>query len=96
MDVLYPRCAGIDVHKQTAVVSIGWVDEQGQRHRHTRTFSTMTPDLRRLRAWLAEHDITHVAMESTGVYWRPLFNLLEDQCTVVLANAAHIKAVPGR
>ncbi len=96
MDVVYPRCAAIDVHKRTAVVSVGWVGEDGQRHRQTGTFSTMTADLRRLGKWLAEQGVTHVAMESTGVYWRPIFNLLEEQCTVVLANAAHVKAVPGR
>jgi transposase len=97
MDVLYSRCAAIDVHKRTAVVSIGWVDEHGQRQRQTRTFSTMTADLERLGGWLAEHHVTHVAMESTGVFWKPLFNLLEERhVTVVLANAAHVKALPGR
>lgn len=97
MEILYPRCAAIDVHKKTAVASVGWVDERGRRHRQTRTFSTMTGDLVRLCQWLAEQGVTHVAMESTGVYWRPIFNLLEEQhLTVVLANAAHVKAVPGR
>jgi transposase len=96
MDVLYPRCAGIDVHKRTAVVTIGWVDEQGQRPKRTRTYGTMTPDLERLRAWLVEQGVTQVAMESTGVYWKPVFNLLEPHVEVVLANAAHVKAVPGR
>ncbi len=97
MDVLYPRCAAIDVHKRTAVTTVGWVDEQGERHRQTRTFGTMTADIERLCQWLAEHHVTHVAMESTGVYWKPLFNLLEEQqFVVVLANAAHVKAVPGR
>jgi transposase len=96
MDVLYPRCAGIDVHKRTAVVTVGWVDDAGRRQKQTRTFSTMTGDIRRLRAWLAELGVTHVAMESTGVYWKPLFNLLEPHVRVVLANAAHVKAVPGR
>jgi transposase len=96
MDVLYPRCAAIDVHKRTAVVTAGWVDERGRRQRQTRTFSTMTGDIERLRAWLAELGVTHVAMESTGVYWKPLFNLLEASVEVVLANAAHVKAVPGR
>src|SRR5436309_2172776 len=96
MEILYPRCAAIDVHKRTAVASVGWLDEQGQRHRQTRTFATMTADIERLRRWLGEHGVTHVAMESTGVYWKPLFNLLEGQCVVVLANAAHVKAVPGR
>jgi transposase len=96
MDLLYPRCAGIDVHKRTAVVTVGWVDEQGQRQRKTRTFGTMTADIEQLAAWLVEHQVTHVAMESTGVYWRPVFNLLEPHVEVVLANAAHVKAVPGR
>jgi transposase len=96
MDVIYPRCAAIDVHKRTAVASVGWVDEQGRRQRQTRTFSTMTADIERLRTWLAEHGVTHVAMESTGIFWRPLFNVLEERFTVVLANAAHVKAVPGR
>jgi transposase len=96
MDVMYPHCAGIDVHKKTAVVSVAWVDEQGRRQQQTRAFSTMTPDLLQLREWLAERGVTHVAIESTGVYWKPLFNLLEEQCTVVLANPLHVKAVPGR
>ena len=97
MEILYPRCAAIDVHKRTAVVTVGWVDDQGRRQKQTRTFGTMTRDLERLRRWLAEHAATHVAMESTGVYWKPLFNVLEDGgLTVVLANAAHAKAVPGR
>ncbi len=97
MDILYPRCAAIDVHKRSAVATLGWVDERGRRHKQTRTFSTMTADLERLRGWLAESAVTHVAMESTGVYWKPVFNVLEDGgLTVVLANAAHVKAVPGR
>jgi transposase len=96
MDLVYARCAAIDVHKRTAVVSLGWLDDQAQRHKLTRTFTTMTPDLVHLAQWLADHGVTHVAMESTGVFWRPIFNLLEGQCVVVLANAAHVKAVPGR
>ncbi len=96
MDVIYARCAAIDVHKRTAVVAVGWVDEHGRRQQRTRTFATMTADLLQLRQWLAEEGVTPVALESTGVYWRPLFNLLEEQCTVVLANAAQGKAVPGR
>jgi len=96
MDLLYPRCAGIDVHKRTAVVTIGWVDEQGQRQKRTRTFGTMTGEIEQLAAWLVDYQVTHVAMESTGVYWKPVFNLLEPHVEVVLANAAHVKAVPGR
>ena len=97
MEVLYPRCAAVDVHKRTVVVTVGWVDEQGRRQKRTQTFATMTADLERMRRWLAEVGVSHVAMESTGVYWKPVFNVLEDAgLTVVLANAAHVKAVPGR
>ena len=96
MDLVYARCAAIDVHKRTAVVSVGWLDEQGQRQKATRTYTTMTADLVRLGQWLVAERVTHVAMESTGVFWRPIFNLLESQFVIVLANAAHVKAVPGR
>src|SRR5215216_656249 len=95
MDVLSPRWAGIDVHKRTAVVTVGWVDERGQRHKQTRTYATMTADLERMGAWLVEQRVTHVAMESTGVYWKPVFNLLEPHVEVVIANAAHVKALPA-
>jgi transposase len=96
MEIVYPRCAAIDVHKETAVVTVGWPDERGQRRKETRTFGTMTADIGQLVAWLGERGVTHVAMESTGVYWKPLFHLLEPHVAVVLANAAHVKAVPGR
>jgi transposase len=96
MEVLYPRCAGIDVHKRAAVVTAAWLDEQGQRRKATHTFATTTADIERLRDWLLERGVTHAAVESTGVYWKPLFNLLEGHLTVVLANAHHVKAVPGR
>ncbi len=97
MEIVSPRCAAIDVHQRTAVVSVGWADEAGRRHKQTRTFSTMAPDLARLATWLAEQGVTHVALESTGVFWKPVFNALEEQpFTVVLANAAQVKAVPGR
>jgi transposase len=97
MDGLSARCAAIDVPKRTAVVSIGWVDEHGQRQRQTRTCSTMTADLERLGGWLAEQHVTHVAMESTGGFWNPLVTLVEERhVTVVLANAAHGTALPGR
>lgn len=96
MELLYPRCAAIDVHKRTAVAAVAWVDESGRHQRLVRTFATATGDLERLRDWLAERGVTHVAMESTGVYWKPIFNVLEEGFAVVLANAAHVKAVPGR
>jgi transposase len=97
MEIVYPHCAGIDVHKRTAVVTVGWCDEQGRPHQQTRTFGTMTRELEQVRQWLVAHEVTHVAMESTGVYWKPIFNVLEEAgLTVILANAAHVKAVPGR
>ena len=97
MEIVYPRCAAVDVHKRSAVVTAGWVDDRGRRQKRTRTFGTLTADLDCLRRWLVEVGVTHVAMESTGVYWKPVFNVLEDGgLTVVLANAAHVKAVPGR
>ncbi len=70
MDIIYPRCAAIDVHKRTAVATIGVVEAPGQQRKHTRTFSTMLGDLERLAGWLCEHGVTHVALESTGVYVR--------------------------
>lgn len=85
------RCAGIDVHKETVVVTIKIANQQDQ----TRTFGTFTEDLEQLNVWLAEHEIKHVAMESTGVYWKPVFNLLEADVHVMLVNARHIKYVPG-
>jgi transposase len=95
MEVLHPRCCGIDVHKETLVVCLRLHD--GRRvQKQVQTFKTTTAEILRLLTWLTEHECTHVAMESTGVYWQPVFNLLEGSVTVVLANAQHIKAVPGR
>jgi transposase len=91
MEVLYPRCCGLDVHKETVVACV--ITPEGQE---TCTFSTMTKGLLMLRDWLEEHRVTHVAMESTGVYWKPIYNLLEGDFTLLVVNAQHIKAVPGR
>ena len=96
MDILYPRCAGIDVHKANVVVCVRLADRPGKPFEEIRTFSTMTQDLLALSDWLAEHGVTHVAMESTGVYWKPVFNVLEGRVRVLLVNAEHIKQVPGR
>jgi transposase len=96
VDTLYPRCAGIDVHKNNVVVCVRCCDRPGKLFEEVRTFSTMTRDLLALSDWLAEHDVTHVAMESTGVYWKPVFNILEGRVAVILVNAEHIKKVPGR
>ena len=92
MDVSYPRAAGLDVHKKTVVAAV--MTPEGQE---TRTFGTVTEALLQLADWLVEQQVTHVAMESSGVYWKPVYNLLEGlELTVWVVNAQHIKAVPGR
>ncbi len=96
MQVVYARCAGIDVHKKTVVVTVMLTAESGRMAQETRTFATMTADLLALDVWLEEQGVTHVAMESTGVYWYPVYNLLEQDRTILLVNPQHIKAVPGR
>jgi len=96
MDVIYERCCGLDVHKSSVVACLLIAHPQGETVRTIRTFGTMTGDLLALADWLAEAGCTHVAMESTGVYWKPLWNLLEDGFTLLLVNPRHIKAVPGR
>lgn len=96
MDVLYPHCCGLDVHKKSVTACI-LITEGGKRpSRQTRTFSTMLDDLEHLSSWLAENGVTHVAMESSGVYWKPIWNVLDGHFTLLLVNAQHIKAVPGR
>jgi transposase len=96
MDVVYPRCCGLDVHKRTVVACVIVSRTRGTPHKEIRTFGTMTAELLELADWLRAQEVTHVAMESTGVYWQPIYNLLEDEFTLLLANARHIKAVPGR
>ncbi len=97
MDVLYPRCAGLDVHKATVVAGIRLALANGQAATEVRTFGTTTAGLLALAAWLAENGCTHVAMEATGVYWKPVWHILADgEVTLILANAAHVKNVPGR
>ncbi len=96
MNIVYERCAGLDVHKKSVVVCAILPDAAGQRHKEHQTFSTMTPDLLRMRSWFTAQGVTHVAMESTGVYWRPIFHVLEGHVEVMVVNAGHIKAVPGR
>ncbi len=91
MEVIYPRCCGLDVHKKSVVACV--ITPSG---RETRTFTTMTRELLELKEWLLGLGVTHVAMESTGVYWKPIYNLLEDSLVLLVVNAHHIKAVPGR
>ena len=94
MQVLYTRCAGLDVHKDTIVACVRCVSPP--MHQEVRSFGTTTAELLKLADWLAEHSCTHVAMEATGVYWKPVWHVLEDEFELVLANAAHIRNVPGR
>jgi len=96
MEVLYPHCAGLDVHKDTVVACVR-LAANGTTRTDVRTFDTTTPGLLALSAWLAEHDCTHVGMEATGIYWKPIWHVLSDgDFTLILANAAHVKNVPGR
>jgi transposase len=90
------RCCGLDVHKRTVVACLLTPGKQGAPQKEVRTFGTMTADLLALAEWLAAARCTHVAMEGTGVSWLPIWNLLEDRCTLPLVNARHVKAVPGR
>jgi len=94
MEVVYPRCCGLDVHKQSVVACLLVRDERGRRQQELRTFGTMTEDLLRLADWLQQAGCTAVAMESSGVYWKPIFNLLEDAFQLLVVNAQHIKTVP--
>lgn len=94
MQVLYPRCAGLDVHKDSVVAAIRCVSEP--THHEVRSYATTTQGLLALADWLTSHGCTHAAMEATGVYWKPVWHLLEGQIDLVLANAQHIRNVPGR
>jgi transposase len=95
MQVLYERCAGLDVHQKTVVVTLLVTQADGKTTKTTRTFSTMTGQLRELAAWLDREHIEQVAIESTGGYWWPVYNLLEEGRQVTLVNPQHMKAVPG-
>ena len=95
MELMYKRCAGLDVHQKTVVACARVIDE-GKVSEELRTFDTTTSGLLALSAWLEEKGCTHVAMEATGVYWKPVWHVLEPTFELLLANAAHIKNVPGR
>src|SRR5580693_9556756 len=93
MEVVHEVCCGLDVHKKSVTACVLWASG---RRRQTRAFGTFTRELLELGDWLRACGVTHVAMESTGVYWKPVWNLLEGQFEVLVVNAQHIKAVPGR
>ena len=96
MEIVHKACAGLDVHKKTVVAAIIVQGERGELRKEVRTFGTMTSDLLALSDWLMDCEVSHIAMESTGEYWKPVFNILENNFEVLLVNAQHIKAVPGR
>jgi transposase len=95
MEVLYPRCAGLDIHKDLVVGCVR-ISNGPKRRTELQTFGTTTSQLLALSDWLHSFEVTHVAMEATGVYWKPVWHVLEGEFTLVLANAAHIRNVPGR
>lgn len=95
MEILHPRCAGLDVHKDSVVACARVMVGASARH-ETKTFGTVTSELLALSEWLSSHGCTHVAMEATGIYWKPIWHVLEGDFELVLANAAHIRNVPGR
>ena len=96
MEVVYASCAGIDIGKRSLTVCVIRSDPSAEAAKETRTFRTLTRDLLALADWLDERGVTAVAMEATGSYWKPIWNLLEDRFELLLANLAHLKAVPGR
>jgi transposase len=96
METIHPCCAGLDVHKKTVVACVRRIAPDGQLHLETRSFGTMTAELLALADWLDAAGVTHAAMESTGVYWKPVFHILEERFELMLVNAQHIKRVPGR
>ncbi len=96
MQVVHERCCGLDVHKKTVVACVLVTSADGRVERTIHTFGTMTGDLLRPADWLDQFKVTHVVLESTGVYWRPVFNILEEGRVIILINPQHLKTVPGR
>src|SRR5258705_5194222 len=96
MRIVYKRSCGLDVHKKVIVACLLLLEADGELRREIRKFGTMTEDLLALLDWLQQAGCTHVAMESTGVYWKPIYNILEGYLEVVVVNAQHLKKVPGR
>jgi len=96
MDEVFTCCAGLDVHKESVEACVRRMEPTGRLHQQTRHWPTMTRDLVAMADWMAAQGVTHVAMESTGVFWKPIYNILEGRFTVLLVNARHLKQVPGR
>lgn len=96
MDLVHRQCGGLDVHAESVVAWVRVVDANGHVHHDVRTFGTTTPELLALADWLTTHGCTHVVMESTGVYWKPVWHVLEGSVELILANAMHVRNIPGR
>lgn len=96
METILQCCAGLDVHKESVEACVRRIEPSGQIHQQTRHWGTMTGDILMMADWMAAQGVTHVAMESTGVFWKPIFNILEGRFKVLLVNARHLKQVPGR
>ena len=95
MDVVHPRCCGIDVHKASVCACIS-IKDDGKIEKQKRRFDTTTAQLRELAAWLRERKVTTVAMEATGVYWKPVWNILEEEVEQLLVNPQYLKSIPGK
>jgi transposase len=96
MEQVFACCAGLDVHKESIEACVRRIESSGHLHHETRRWGTMTCDLLAMADWMAGEGVTHVAMESTGVFWKPIYNILEGRFTILLVNARHLKQVPGR
>ena len=96
MDIIYNCVAGLDLHKETIVAAVRRIGPAGKLEADLRTFGTMTRDLLELSDWLAAHGVTHVAMEATGVLWKPVWNILDGHFELLLVNPRELKQVPGR
>ena len=96
IEVMFPNSSGLDVHKKTVTACVLVPKAKGGYHPKPRTFRTTTAGLQELAAWLQSYGITHVVMESTGVYWKPVYNILDPAFEVWLVNARHVQQVPGR
>src|SRR5215831_3775748 len=96
MEVVHARCCGLDIHKKLIVACAIVPGGDGQPRKQVRSFGSMSDDLEKLSDWLADQGVTHVAMESTASYWKPIYNVLEERFELVLVNARHLQAVPGR
>src|SRR5438876_6429972 len=96
MESVIRACAGMDVHKKSVEVCARRMEPDGRLHLQTRSWGTTTAQLQQMAEWLTAQQVTHVAMESTGVFWKPIYNILEGRFEVLLVNAQHLKQVPGR